>query len=93
MLTSLLDAVPIIVSSSIFGHGTGDIFLDNMGCRGNETNLVDCPHNGVGVHNCFYGQDAGVICSQRGECSFILFQALPYAVSNHYIVSTICGMF
>ncbi|XP_065914887.1 uncharacterized protein [Dysidea avara] len=43
-----------------FGQGTGQIWLDNLSCLGSETRLVDCHHNGFGVHNC--GHYAGVIC-------------------------------
>ena len=50
-----------------FGPGTGPILLDEVNCRGDETNLDDCPHNGVGVHNCRHSKDAGVICSQQGS--------------------------
>ena len=60
----LADAIAL---TYIFGAGVGPIFLDNVGCRGNETNLKDCPHRGVGVHNCFHREDAGVICSQQGS--------------------------
>ena len=42
------------------------IFLDDVGCIGNETNLADCPHRGLGVHNCRHSGDAGVICSGSG---------------------------
>ena len=59
----LADAAPILRSRFI-RPGTGPIFLDDVDCRGNETNLEDCPHNGVGVHNCSHWQDAGVICQQ-----------------------------
>ena len=49
--------------ASHFGEGTGPILLDNLQCTGTETRLIDCPHNGVGMHNCFPGEDAGVVCT------------------------------
>ena len=57
-------AVTAVNNNGVFAPGVGPIFLDNVGCRGDETNLNDCPHNGVGVHNCRHSKDAGVICSQ-----------------------------
>ena len=42
--------------------GTGQIFLDDLQCTGSESRLVDCPHNGLGSHNCDHSQDAGVRC-------------------------------
>ncbi len=37
-----------------------------MFCTGTEAALIDCPNNGVGIHNCVHGEDAGVICSSDG---------------------------
>ena len=36
--------------------------LDNLGCTGTESRLVDCPNNGLGIHNCIHAEDAGVRC-------------------------------
>ena len=47
-----------------FGHGTGDIILDNVRCNGDEASIEDCGHNGYLTHNCMgHFQDAGVTCN------------------------------
>lgn len=38
--------------------------LDNLACTGTETRLIDCPHNGLNIHNCVHSQDIGVRCIQ-----------------------------
>ncbi|CAJ1063817.1 deleted in malignant brain tumors 1 protein-like [Xyrichtys novacula] len=48
--------------SAAFGQGSGTIWLDNVGCFGNERSITDCRHSGFGVHNCHHSEDAGVIC-------------------------------
>ena len=65
-------------TNAFFGRGTRFIFLDDVHCRGNETNLDDCPHNGVGVHNCVHSEDAGVICSPGKLCIVCMLKWLQY---------------
>uniref|UniRef100_A0A3Q4MM38 SRCR domain-containing protein n=1 Tax=Neolamprologus brichardi TaxID=32507 RepID=A0A3Q4MM38_NEOBR len=54
--------------SAHFGAGTGQIWLDNVTCSGNESSLTECQHSGFGSNGCKHGQDAAVICS--GEIFF-----------------------
>ena len=51
--------------TAAFGQGTGQIWLDNVHCTGTETRLDQCPHNGIGVHNCRHFEDAGVQCTSN----------------------------
>ncbi|KFZ62042.1 Deleted in malignant brain tumors 1 protein, partial [Antrostomus carolinensis] len=46
-----------------YGEGTGQIWLDEVNCTGNEDNIFDCRASAWGDNNCFHGEDAGVICS------------------------------
>ncbi|XP_030844603.1 neurogenic locus Notch protein isoform X5 [Strongylocentrotus purpuratus] len=45
-----------------FGAGSGPILMDNTRCVGNETSIMDCLTNPIGVHNCQHSDDVGVIC-------------------------------
>ena len=45
-----------------YGQGSGPITLDNVACTGSEAQLIDCPANAIGTHNCDHNEDAGVIC-------------------------------
>jgi hypothetical protein len=48
-----------------FTNGVGQIWLDNVQCRGTESRLIDCPALPLGTHNCAHFEDAGVSCSAR----------------------------
>jgi len=51
--------------SAYFGRGPErlPILLDDLGCNGNETRLLECGNSGIGVNNCSHGEDAGVSCT------------------------------
>ena len=47
----------------IFGKGSGQIFLDNIQCKGSEPSLSFCRHSGWSAHDCTHDNDAGVVCT------------------------------
>eukprot|EP00118_Oscarella_pearsei_P020627 m.224758 g.224758 ORF g.224758 m.224758 type:complete len:1431 (+) comp40003_c2_seq6:15-4307(+) len=50
--------------SAYFGRGSGHIWMDDIVCRGQETNLTRCRFNGWGIHNCGHNEDASVVCQR-----------------------------
>ncbi|KFP11879.1 Deleted in malignant brain tumors 1 protein, partial [Egretta garzetta] len=49
-------------SSARFGWGHGPIWLDNVSCTGEESDFSECQAKTWGMHNCYHGEDAGVVC-------------------------------
>ncbi|XP_010135889.1 PREDICTED: scavenger receptor cysteine-rich domain-containing group B protein-like, partial [Buceros rhinoceros silvestris] len=48
--------------TSRFGWGEGPIWLDDVRCTGEETNLFSCQARPWGDNTCFHGQDVSVVC-------------------------------
>ena len=49
-----------------FGEGHGPIHYDDLQCTGEEDELAQCQHSGLGNSNCGHHEDAGVVCSPPG---------------------------
>ena len=58
----ILSTDAVAFSRAHFGAGIGTIYLDNVGCTGSETRLIDCSRSSTVT--CFGGhsEDAGVRC-------------------------------
>lgn len=57
------------VGNAAFGQGTGQIWLDDVQCKGDELSISDCTHSGWGAHNCYHRDDAGIVCRPAGKAS------------------------
>ena len=50
-----------------YGQGSGPIWLDDVRCTGQETQLGNCRHNGWGRHNCRHYEDVSIICDESTQ--------------------------
>ena len=63
-----------------FGPGTGPIVLDNLGCTGKESGLLQCPrHGGLAVreHNCRHTEDVSLRCGMAPRLVDIELSSSP----------------
>ena len=59
---SVLFSASVAVRRSMYGSGTVPFLLDDIVCVGNESNLLQCQHSGLRMHNCELSETAGVVC-------------------------------
>ena len=62
-LSASTSAVPEAFGPEKFGAGSGEIWLDNVECTGEENRLIDCPAEAIGDDNCRHSEDAGARCN------------------------------
>ena len=46
-----------------YSQGSGPIWLNNVQCFGNESDIFACVHDGISNHNCKHDEDASAECS------------------------------
>ncbi|KAM9278174.1 T-cell differentiation antigen CD6 [Morus bassanus] len=54
-----------VYGNASFGRGRGPILRDEVGCKGHEEHLWDCP--AMLEHDCSHKEDASVVCSEHQE--------------------------
>ncbi|KAJ8034235.1 Galectin-3-binding protein B [Holothuria leucospilota] len=58
-------AAIVTYRNSLFGEGSGLIWLTNVNCNGNELSLSECQHTKFAQPSCSHHQDVGVLCGGK----------------------------
>jgi len=53
-----------ILRDKSFGPGRGPIWVDQLGCSGTESSLLECSKLPWAKHNCNHTEDVGIRCSE-----------------------------
>lgn len=63
----------LVLSSSItFGSGTGPVWLDSVGCHGNEQTLSACMVEiGGGTSSCTHAEDVNIVCGKQNVYTYV----------------------
>ena len=69
-----------VLTGRDFPDGSGQIWLDDVKCEGDEAKLEDCPHNGWGEGNCSHRKDVGVECLATGKDYYYYFNITGFAL-------------
>ena len=83
--TSFLGAVSY--TNAHFGQGTGPIQIDNVGCDGPESVLVQCYH--LTIDDCVHAEDAGVRCGPPGNMIKNVLMSIYCRISNILIITVV----
>ena len=80
-------------TNAYFGAGTGQIFLDDVCCAGNESSLLECMHDPIGINNCTHYEDVGVTCTS--EIYTIIYGSFNYiSIANRCVfISSIIKLY
>ena len=58
-----------VLGAAAFGRGEGQVWSEELQCRGNESQIHFCPTSSSLKHNCTHDSDVGLMCSGK-ECIF-----------------------
>lgn len=78
------------VMESAFGRGNGPIWMDDVRCIGNESDIITCQHFGPRDQNCGHDEDVGVICqtAESGKDHVTLSFKFGYIVWDKSLLSS-----
>uniref|UniRef100_A0A3B4BL78 SRCR domain-containing protein n=1 Tax=Pygocentrus nattereri TaxID=42514 RepID=A0A3B4BL78_PYGNA len=58
-----------VLEAAAFGRGEGQVWSEQLQCRGNESQIHFCPTSSSLKHNCSHDSDVGLVCAGK-RCIF-----------------------
>ncbi|KAI4883640.1 hypothetical protein NFI96_008745, partial [Prochilodus magdalenae] len=52
-----------VLGGAAFGRGEGQVWSEELQCRGNESQISSCPTSSSLKHNCSHDSDVGLVCA------------------------------
>ena len=56
-----------VLGGAAFGRGEGQVWSEELQCRGNESQIHSCPTSPSLKHNCSHESDVGLVCAGKGD--------------------------
>ena len=54
-----------VLGGAAFGRGEGQVWSEELQCRGNESQIHSCPTSPSLKHNCSHDSDVGLVCAGK----------------------------
>ncbi|XP_036416386.1 scavenger receptor cysteine-rich type 1 protein M130-like [Colossoma macropomum] len=54
-----------VLGAAAFGRGEGQVWSEELQCRGNESQIHSCPTSSLVKYNCSHHNDVGVVCAGK----------------------------
>ncbi|KAL6460148.1 hypothetical protein MHYP_G00319070 [Metynnis hypsauchen] len=54
-----------VLGAAAFGRGEGQVWSEELQCRGNESHIHVCPTSSSLKHNCSHDNDVGLVCASK----------------------------
>ena len=70
-------------TENAYGDATGMIWLNNVRCRGRETNIFNCSHDEYGIMG---GEDDGGGCNHHDDVAIFCSTGIDLHVSYRFLV-------
>ncbi|XP_036431295.1 LOW QUALITY PROTEIN: deleted in malignant brain tumors 1 protein-like [Colossoma macropomum] len=60
-----------VLGAAAFGRGEGQVWSEELQCRGNESQIYLCPTSSSLKHNCSHDSDVGLVCSGHTQARLV----------------------